>query len=107
MMRRASAAAKPSQERVSSSIAVSMPKRSSAARYQHPSWANQFLANISSARRRALRPIESKAVLELLLMFVSPRPMASLRLQQSFDLRSEEHTSELQSLRHLVCRLLL
>src|SRR5262245_52258612 len=26
---------------------------------------------------------------------------------ESFDLRSEEHTSELQSLRHLVCRLLL
>src|SRR5437899_7122077 len=25
----------------------------------------------------------------------------------AFDLRSEEHTSELQSLRHLVCRLLL
>src|ERR1039458_10536427 len=25
----------------------------------------------------------------------------------SFELRSEEHTSELQSLRHLVCRLLL
>src|SRR5205814_5596960 len=29
-----------------------------------------------------------------------------LRLDQA-DLRSEEHTSELQSLRHLVCRLLL
>src|SRR5258705_6604066 len=28
-------------------------------------------------------------------------------LLQSIELRSEEHTSELQSLRHLVCRLLL
>src|ERR1035441_10763180 len=28
-------------------------------------------------------------------------------LKQSFTARSEEHTSELQSLRHLVCRLLL
>src|ERR1035438_9454706 len=28
-------------------------------------------------------------------------------LDQSNDARSEEHTSELQSLRHLVCRLLL
>src|ERR1039458_10635960 len=28
-------------------------------------------------------------------------------LVRSFSLRSEEHTSELQSLRHLVCRLLL
>src|SRR5262245_30458793 len=27
--------------------------------------------------------------------------------QRNLDLRSEEHTSELQSLRHLVCRLLL
>src|SRR5262245_26958625 len=29
------------------------------------------------------------------------------RLQAAHDQRSEEHTSELQSLRHLVCRLLL
>src|SRR5205814_10242575 len=28
-------------------------------------------------------------------------------LKPSFEARSEEHTSELQSLRHLVCRLLL
>src|SRR5438045_5150896 len=35
------------------------------------------------------------------------RPFAlSWALPQAFD-RSEEHTSELQSLRHLVCRLLL
>src|SRR5205814_3144244 len=36
---------------------------------------------------------------------------AKLHLSQGglvlYDLRSEEHTSELQSLRHLVCRLLL
>src|SRR5437899_6999168 len=36
------------------------------------------------------------------------RATAPVRLQlQSFRQRSEEHTSELQSLRHLVCRLLL
>src|SRR5258705_4542261 len=36
-------------------------------------------------------------------------PMTNLRLTVSFcsGNRSEEHTSELQSLRHLVCRLLL
>src|SRR5947199_1081882 len=38
-------------------------------------------------------------------------PMESLRRiddeRQRFEVRSEEHTSELQSLRHLVCRLLL
>src|SRR5262245_64309238 len=35
--------------------------------------------------------------------------LAALRRSQELDrlLRSEEHTSELQSLRHLVCRLLL
>src|SRR5205814_8678402 len=31
----------------------------------------------------------------------------ALRDREAFDLRSEEHTSELQSLRHVVCRLLL
>src|ERR1035441_11047413 len=31
----------------------------------------------------------------------------SLRFNSSYRCRSEEHTSELQSLRHLVCRLLL
>src|SRR5262245_63098676 len=38
----------------------------------------------------------------------SDRPLAEFRQErwQSHD-RSEEHTSELQSLRHLVCRLLL
>src|SRR5262245_65649662 len=43
----------------------------------------------------------------------SPRNTAAMRLRPSTALgtarsaRSEEHTSELQSLRHLVCRLLL
>src|SRR5436853_1063712 len=32
---------------------------------------------------------------------------ASSRASRMFSARSEEHTSELQSLRHLVCRLLL
>src|SRR5258705_8401685 len=31
----------------------------------------------------------------------------SLKIQRRQTIRSEEHTSELQSLRHLVCRLLL
>src|SRR5437899_8921542 len=34
-------------------------------------------------------------------------PVHADRLQQRRQVRSEEHTSELQSLRHLVCRLLL
>src|SRR5471030_3563788 len=36
-----------------------------------------------------------------------PRPWCSRRTPASRAPRSEEHTSELQSLRHLVCRLLL
>src|SRR5438045_6122588 len=32
---------------------------------------------------------------------------AAAQMQQQISTRSEEHTSELQSLRHLVCRLLL
>src|SRR5947199_8350336 len=35
------------------------------------------------------------------------RQMMSDELDIAFNRRSEEHTSELQSLRHLVCRLLL
>src|SRR5262245_48776166 len=54
-------------------------------------------------------PDEVKA---LVLMTVAMRPKersrsaVALRLRAAGD-RSEEHTSELQSLRHLVCRLLL
>src|SRR5205814_9213634 len=36
-----------------------------------------------------------------------PRASATARADAQGSLRSEEHTSELQSLRHLVCRLLL
>src|ERR1039458_6894248 len=34
-------------------------------------------------------------------------PKTSAATRERFDIRSEEHTSELQSLRQLVCRLLL
>src|SRR5262245_65153824 len=34
-------------------------------------------------------------------------PLGVRRCCAAFEVRSEEHTSELQSLRHLVCRLLL
>src|ERR1035438_224987 len=37
----------------------------------------------------------------------SPAPSLNRSLVRTVFLRSEEHTSELQSLRHLVCRLLL
>src|SRR5262245_62288259 len=40
-------------------------------------------------------------------MFPPSKFLGPLRSRQGDDSRSEEHTSELQSLRHLVCRLLL
>src|SRR5205814_10191244 len=42
-----------------------------------------------------------------LVLVVHARLRAEASNQLGFGLRSEEHTSELQSLRHLVCRLLL
>src|ERR1039458_10708873 len=41
------------------------------------------------------------------LVFSESSPAGTSSLQPSQPTRSEEHTSELQSLRHLVCRLLL
>src|SRR5258705_4278949 len=37
----------------------------------------------------------------------APTEIFTLSLHDALPIRSEEHTSELQSLRHLVCRLLL
>src|SRR5690554_7116804 len=39
--------------------------------------------------------------------FTTPEPLTSELYSYSFNVRSEEHTSELQSRPHLVCRLLL
>src|SRR5258706_8601175 len=38
---------------------------------------------------------------------IGPKDVARIILQQETNIRSEEHTSELQSLTNLVCRLLL
>src|SRR5438045_5401763 len=54
-------------------------------------------------------PERSYAVRRVLSLRLNPRyvPMLRRDLEQQVAVRSEEHTSELQSLRHLVCRLLL
>src|SRR5471030_1466014 len=49
----------------------------------------------------------SASELALLNALRKARAAAQLRGHRPGELRSEEHTSELQSLRHLVCRLLL
>src|ERR1035441_10958425 len=67
-----------------------------------------FRATPSSCRRAGShccwiqRSATTEAVLQA--MIASVQPSANRR---SSAVRSEEHTSELQSLRHLVCRLLL
>src|SRR5438045_5811970 len=78
-----------------------------------------FRSRFRRTRRGATRP--QKCVHDVDIMWVavriqhprslfrqrwaSVRPLARLGLDD--ECRSEEHTSELQSLRHLVCRLLL
>src|SRR5262245_63008076 len=53
-----------------------------------------------SVMRRIGRPVDLNGLWPKYLVAVNGTPSATLP-------RSEEHTSELQSLRHLVCRLLL
>src|SRR5262245_62317157 len=60
-----------------------------------PATANVHLSVSGSRRSRRKNPWSSRPV----------RPLPASR--QAWKRRSEEHTSELQSLRHLVCRLLL
>src|SRR5262245_63823193 len=64
-----------------------------------PYWGT-FLATVAIAfvgglliERIVIRPVENAPILTIVIV--------------TLGLRSEEHTSELQSLRHLVCRLLL
>src|SRR5262245_64194546 len=52
-------------------------------------------------------PICIRGALHLLLYEQRQRALSTSILIESIPCRSEEHTSELQSLRHLVCRLLL
>src|ERR1035438_38130 len=65
-----------------------------------------------SKRPKSRCPMQaSPTMLSNSIAVIKPRSHNLLRYRffppSSFDGRSEEHTSELQSLRHLVCRLLL
>src|SRR2546425_1510532 len=64
------------------------------------------LASAASAVRRTLIPFASRAAAVRLTRASSPR-VPNRRLIDRSRSRSEEHTSELQSLAYLVCRLLL
>src|SRR5258705_13704057 len=80
----------------------------------HHDWKHRFKENSERMRTGAL--IEVAAVLKSLVSLSRTKPL-SFREKKMLErakfllvselARSEEHTSELQSLRHLVCRLLL
>src|ERR1035438_5886044 len=75
---------------------------------QHPHQVPHLLLNLIRAGNR-MRDLFSEDVTEALAqaMHRHPRsPFGHLQLFGDLGVRSEEHTSELQSLRHLVCRLL-
>src|SRR5437899_10116435 len=62
-----------------------------------------FVADLS---HRTIRGVEEDSG-TLRALTYKPFGVTLLRTQNRMHWRSEEHTSELQSLRHLVCRLLL
>src|SRR5205814_10408225 len=67
---------------------------------------------LSASHRRSTERYCSSGLLALLRADATTGPQGHIRRGSSLDnngdgSRSEEHTSELQSLRHLVCRLLL
>src|SRR6266498_4403752 len=68
----------------------------------------------STAAAKALRPMKPKLIStsdtgarSTPAIAATPAEMAQMSEHMSFTGRSEEHTSELQSRPHLVCRLLL
>src|SRR5258705_2274686 len=77
---------------------IRRPPRSTLFPYTTLFRSSEFLANISHEIRTPMNGVIGMA--EILAA-------TSLTPEQQTYLRSEEHTSELQSLRHLVCRLLL
>src|SRR5205814_3334375 len=81
-------------------------------------WGGQYLDNLNEAKTDFTElnvfekfqpriPVEYKNSDVLFLGNIHPTLQSAVRLELSDVKRSEDHTSELQSLRHLVCRLLL
>src|SRR2546422_3826005 len=56
---------------------------------------------------RSMQEIDVHQGLESTLTILGHRLKGGIRVVREYDKRSEEHTSELQSRLHLVCRLLL
>src|ERR1035438_9038087 len=77
---------------------------SQAARFLIVDNAQKSDAIVVLAGETSMRPARA---LELLRQGMAPRMFLDAEAGEQIYDRSEEHTSELQSLRHLVCRLLL
>src|SRR5437899_8086263 len=58
-------------------------------------------------RKRLVAHQQAAVAFEAILKGLEGCGLLARRRKERLDSRSEEHTSELQSLRHLVCRLLL
>src|SRR5690606_40478644 len=65
-------------------------------------FANALLADVDSVAAELDRPVIDKQIGRL-----APKPAIDVESERALELRSEEHTSELQSRENLVCRLLL
>src|SRR5258705_10162340 len=70
----------------------------------HGSANYKFLATLGAVQKRGVKVGAENSRSDGVNAYIVARPLDRQRLRQG---RSEEHTSELQSLRHLVCRLLL
>src|SRR5438046_6361055 len=101
MHRRASRAYGPTKAWVghASRHAVQVPHRSGS-RASHSS-----RAVVSTTPMKNQEPSDGSS--RLVFLPIQPRPARAARSRSRTALRSEEHTSELQSLTNLVCRLLL
>src|SRR5437899_1482671 len=66
-----------------------------------------FVGNVMIDALQMFRPKWEHSSIFKRLALDPDRPYGVLTLHRPSNVRSEEHTSELQSLRHLVCRLLL
>src|SRR2546425_9381861 len=66
-----------------------------------------FRSRLGDARDVAVRDLERRAVHDPVGDRPAEQPVVRVDLPEAIGERSEEHTSELQSLAYLVCRLLL
>src|SRR5690625_3398257 len=71
----------------------------------HETFSNDVIATLLRKTADLLeKPFDKEAYLEVIEPYKEELPEVSVRLGDWINVRSEEHTSELQSRGHLVCR---